>query len=132
MAASSLMGRVRSHVSPFTLAARTSWASRELILSAICNPVIPSSYSRTELSGNVIFIIACISFSSNFFSNCKCNDFVDYSILIFFYFTLIVRLSSLLRNDNSIILITLRASSGFTAIAAFPQIASRRFRKYSR
>ena len=55
--ASSLIGRLKSQTSPFTLAARTSCAKRELMLSAICIAVVPFAYSLTELSGNVIFII---------------------------------------------------------------------------
>ena len=55
--ASVSIGRVKSHVSPFTLAANTSAAKRGLMLSAIRIAVIPASYSLTELSGNVIFII---------------------------------------------------------------------------
>ena len=50
---------------------------------------------------------------------------------IIYYFTKIVRFSFELWNAISIILITFRDSIGFTAKEAFPQIASRRFSKYS-
>ena len=57
ISASLLMGRLMSHSSPLTVAARMSWAKRELMLSAICSGVVPASYCLELLSGNVIVII---------------------------------------------------------------------------
>src|SRR3954466_6622278 len=55
--ASSLIGRVASHTSPFTLAASTFLAKPSEMDCAICSAVVPFAYSRTEPSGRVILII---------------------------------------------------------------------------
>src|SRR5574344_48193 len=62
MLASSLIGRFNSVVSPLTPQDTTSRARAGEILSAICKPVTPCSYSRTEPSGNVILTIIQIDF----------------------------------------------------------------------
>jgi hypothetical protein len=51
------MGLVASQTSPFTFAAITFLASPSLIDFAISSELIPSGYSRTAPSGNVIFIM---------------------------------------------------------------------------
>ena len=75
MEASEVMGRERSQVSPFTPIDNTSCASRELMLSAICSPVVPSAKGRTEPSGNVMLIILFLNLTNGFLmvfnQNCK-------------------------------------------------------------
>src|ERR1700748_2450260 len=55
--ASLRMGRVASHISPLTFEAITFLASPSLIDFAISRELIPSGYSLTAPSGNVIFIM---------------------------------------------------------------------------
>jgi hypothetical protein len=68
MEASRVSGREESHTSPFTLAAITFLASPSLIDRAISWELVPSGYSRTAPSGNVIFIMLRLSFKG-----CKIN-----------------------------------------------------------
>src|SRR5690348_5059534 len=54
---SCLIGRVASQTSIFTLTAKTFLAYPSLIDLAMSRAELPSGYSRTAPSGNVIFII---------------------------------------------------------------------------
>src|SRR5450759_4680699 len=60
--ASLLIGLMRSHISPFTVAAYTSLANLGLICSATSRLLIPLLYSLADPSGKVIFIILNTSF----------------------------------------------------------------------
>src|SRR6187200_595646 len=51
----SVMGRARSHTSPFTSIANETRAKPSLMLAAISEPFTPRGYSRTLPSGREIF-----------------------------------------------------------------------------
>ena len=81
--ASSLTGRIASHILPFTLADSTLRAKPSLRLLAISNGVTPASYCLTLWSGKVILIIKTGLFESGCKSTKKSDSKVSFSIIYF-------------------------------------------------